>query len=96
MTSTYLYFTALLLLIVSRKRTPINKVSRPLSPEIDFVPDRVKTEPVDSSPFLYSTPQNKGKKLTKTAIEISSDEEEIATPTSKGKLKSTSDRKSVV
>jgi hypothetical protein len=36
---------------------------------------KIKIESVDSGLFLDSSPQNKGKKSTTTAINISSDEE---------------------
>ena len=74
-----LYFSALLVLIVCRKKTLANKASP--SPDFDSLE---KTEPIDSSSLLNSATKNKGKKITTIAIEISSDEEEIATPKAKG------------
>lgn len=76
-------------LIVFRKtqRTPTVKASP--SPEIDYLVKKVKTEPTDSSSFISSTFKNKGKKITATAIDISSDEEEVATPTPKARAKTT-------
>lgn len=82
MTSTHFYSVALLVLIVSRKRTPADEPS-PAS-DVGSLERKIKTEPVDSSSYPSSTPK-KGKKIITTAIEVSSDEEEIATPTPKAK-----------
>lgn len=75
--SKYLYFTALPVLIVGRRKTPINKASP--SPDIDSLENKIETEAINS------TPKNKSKKITTSPIEITSDEEVIETPTPKAK-----------
>jgi hypothetical protein len=83
MTSKHLYISVLLVLIVGRRRTPINNASP--SPDIDSLEMKIKAEPIDSSTFFNSTPKNKSKKIATIPIEISSNEEVIATPTLKAK-----------
>ena len=68
------------MLIDSRKKAPTVEAS----PDDESSDKIIKTEPDDSGLFLDSTP-HKGKKIKTTAIVISSNEEEIMTPTLKAK-----------